>query len=119
MIETIYSFAKTDQKAIERIIDSDHLALNHIVLPGGEALPEHHASSNVYMVVVRGTLTLRLGEQEERSYPAGSIVAIPYRTRMHPLNRGEEVLEFFVVKAPGPSAIEAMEQARGSCNCED
>ena len=33
MIETIYSFAKTDQKAIERIIDSDHLALNHIVLP--------------------------------------------------------------------------------------
>ena len=68
---------------------------------------------------MRGTLTLRLGEQEERSYPAGSIVAIPYRTRMHPLNRGEDVLEFFVVKAPGPSAIEAMEQARGSCNCED
>jgi mannose-6-phosphate isomerase-like protein (cupin superfamily) len=119
MIETIYSFAKTDQKAIERIIDSDHLALNHMVLPGGEALPEHHANSNVFMVVVRGTLTLKLGDQEEHSYPAGSIVAIPYRTRMHPLNRGEDVLEFFVIKAPGPSAIEAMEQKRGRCCCQD
>ncbi len=106
MIETSYSFAQTDQKTIERIIDSDHVAINHIVLPGGDALPEHHANSNVYMVVVRGKLTLRLEGQEEHTYPAGSIVAIPYRTKMHPLNRGEEVLEFFVVKAPGPRTME-------------
>jgi quercetin dioxygenase-like cupin family protein len=114
MIETNYIFTKTDQKTVEKIIEDDHVALNHMVLPKGEALPEHHANSHVYMVVVRGKLTLRLKGQDERSYPAGSIVAIPYRTKMQPLNRDDEVLEFFVVKAPSPKT---MEQNRCGCDC--
>lgn len=113
---SIYAFSKTDNKAIERIIDNDNVVINHMVLPEGEAMPEHSANSNVYMIVVRGELTLELEGQEELVYGAGTIVAIPYLTKMHPLNKGSEVLEFFVVKAPGPRIMQSIE--RGGCNCK-
>lgn len=104
MIKTSHRFEQTDQKTIERIIDNEHLGLNHMVLPPGEALPEHFANSNVYMIVVRGKLTVVV-DREEHVYPAGSVVEIEYRTKMQPLNRDSEVLEFFVVKAPGPKVM--------------
>lgn len=110
MIETKFDFSLTDKKTVELIIDGEHVAINHMVLPKGEALPEHNANSHVHMIVVRGKLTLKLEGQEEQVYPAGSIVAIPYRTRMHPRNRDDEVLEFFVVKAPSPKTMKKQQE---------
>ena len=81
MIKASHPFSQTDQKIIERIIDNEHLALNHMVLPQGEALPEHFANSNVYMIVLRGKLTV-VADGEEHVYPAGSVVEIDYKTKM-------------------------------------
>lgn len=114
---SIYAFSRADSKAIERIVDSDNVAINHMVLPAGEALPEHSANSNVYMIVVRGELTLRLDGQEGLVYGAGTIVSIPYLTRMHPVNKGDEVLELFVIKAPGPKAMQSIERDGRECRC--
>lgn len=104
MIEKTYPFKVTGPKAIEKIIDEDHVAINHMVLGRGDRLPRHNANSNVYMVVVRGAVTLGLDDQAPHRYQAGSIVNIPYDTRMDVINEDEETLEMFVVKAPGPKA---------------
>ncbi len=101
-IEKSYLFAKTDVKVVERIIDDEHAAINHMVLAKHDFLPEHFSNSNVYMIVVRGTLSLQLGDQQPHAYPSGSIVAIPYNIRMNVSNQDEPVLEFFVIKAPSP-----------------
>jgi hypothetical protein len=37
-----------------------------------EGLPEHFANSTVYMTVVRGTLSIGLGDQEVHLYEAGT-----------------------------------------------
>ncbi len=105
MIETQFTFTLTDSKIIERIIEDDHVAINHIVLNKGEALPEHYSNSNVYMIVIRGNVALKLNEQAENVYPAGSIVNIPYKTKMNVCNANEETLEFFIVKAPSPKTL--------------
>jgi quercetin dioxygenase-like cupin family protein len=102
MIEKLYQFTKTDGKTIERIVEEDNVGINHMVLRKDEALPEHFANSHVYMVVVRGAVTLRLDDQEPHAYPAGSIVNIPHKTKMNVSNGDEGILEFFVVKAPSP-----------------
>lgn len=106
-IEKQFLFQKTDSKIIERIIDDDNVNINHMVLPKGEALPEHYSNSNVYMVVIRGIITLRLNEQDEHNYPSGSILTIPFKTKMNVSNKYDEVLEFFVVKAPSPRKFNA------------
>lgn len=105
MIEALFNYSVSNEKAIEKIIEDDHLAINHMVLRKSEALPEHYSNSNVYMVVVRGQVTLRLDEQDERSYPIGSIINIPHKTKMNVYNLQDDVMEIFVVKAPSPKQM--------------
>ena len=102
MIETQFNYSLSNEKVIEKITEDDNLAINHMVLRKSEALPEHYSNSNVYMIVLRGQVTLRLDEQDERSYPAGSIINIPYKTKMNVYNQHDEVMEILVVKAPSP-----------------
>jgi len=102
MLEKIYSFSKEDDKAIEKLIDDDSLLLNHMILPKDTGLPEHYSNSNVYMIVVRGILSLQLEDQELQHYKNGHIINIPYNTKMNVNNYNDDILEFFVVKAPNP-----------------
>lgn len=101
MIEKKYFFTQTDEKIIERIISDDFADINHIVLKNGDALPEHYSNSNVYLIVVRGNLSLKLNEQEQETFSDGNIVNVPVNTKMNVCNKDNEILEFFIVKAPG------------------
>jgi len=107
MIEKIYNFKSMDTKLIEKVIADENVAINHMVLPKGDALPEHYSNSHVYMIVVQGIVSLQLNDQEIHSYPQGSIVNIPYKTKMNVSNKNDELLEFFVVKAPSPAKMES------------
>lgn len=105
MIETNYQFTRTDSKKIEQILEDGRIAINHMVLPNGDSLPLHYANSNVYMTVVRGTISMCLDDQEQHDYPAGSLLVIPLKTRMNIFNSHEEIAEIFVVKSPSPKSI--------------
>ena len=105
MIEQKYEFTLSDSRTVERIVSDGNADINHIILRKGDRLPEHNTNSSVYMIVVRGEISLRLEEQDECTYPAGNIIAIPYNTKMNARNNREEVLEFFVVKAPSPKTF--------------
>lgn len=102
MIEQIFQMYVGDEKKIERVINDENINFNHMVLNKGEALPEHYSDAQVYMVVVRGTVTLNLDEQETHTYEAGKILKIPFNTKMNVKNINEDVLELYVVKAPAP-----------------
>ncbi|WZL72368.1 cupin domain-containing protein [Clostridiaceae bacterium 35-E11] len=102
MTEKKYIYNLTEEKLIERIVDDENIHLNHMVLTKGTSLPEHYSNSNVYMIIVRGIMTLQLNEQEAHQYAKGEIVNIPYNTKMNVHNLDEAVLEFFVVKSPNP-----------------
>ncbi|MDD3822886.1 MAG: cupin domain-containing protein [Sphaerochaetaceae bacterium] len=102
MIEKSYVYATDNAKHIEKLVDDDPVMINHMVLPKGECVPDHHANSHVHMIVVRGNLTLELGEQNPHVYSRGSIVHIPYNTFMRVRNEHDETCEFFVVKSPSP-----------------
>jgi len=100
MLEKSYGFKITEEKVIEKIIDDDNLALNHMVLRKGEGLPEHFSNSNVYMIITKGTITIKLDEMGAKQYTKGSIINIPYNLNMNISNFEDETLEFFVVKVP-------------------
>lgn len=102
MIEKLYNYKITDEKTIERIVDDENINLNHMVLTKGTGLPEHYSNSNVYMVITRGKMTIKLDEQEPAKYEVGDIINIPYNTKMNVNNFDDDVLEFFVFKSPNP-----------------
>jgi len=102
MLEKIYNYSVITEKNIEKIIDDDNVNINHMIFKKGDGLPEHFSNSNVYMIVIKGILSIRLDEQDEHKYNKGEILNIPYNTKMDVYNSDEDVLEIFVVKSPNP-----------------
>ncbi len=102
MLEKTYKFTKPEEKLIEKIIDDENVVLNHMILTKDTGLPEHYSNSNVYMIIIRGTMTIQLDEQEPHRYTSGEILNIPYNVKMNVKNFDDDILEFFVVKSPNP-----------------
>lgn len=107
MLEKEFTFTRTDTFTMEKIIDGDHVNINHIVVAPGGAVPVHVSNSHVHQIIVRGTLSLSLEDGPVNDHPAGSIVAVPFNLKMAITNQGTETLEFFVVKAPNPRDMPA------------
>lgn len=110
MIETVFPYSLDDDKKVEKLIEADEVMINHMVFPKDAGLPEHSSNSNVYMLILRGTLTLQLADQEPQKYQKGSIVNIPFGIKMNVNNRDEEVMEMFVIKAPNPGKYQSADK---------
>ena len=102
MIEKEYRLSNSNEKAIEKVIFDENLHYLHMVFNKDEGLPEHLSNSNVYMTVIRGRLSIGLNEQETHEYEAGTLLKIPFQTKMNVKNLHSETLELIVVKAPAP-----------------
>ena len=102
MIEKEYKLSKTNDKAIEKVILDENLHYLHMVFNKDDGLPVHFSNSNVYMTVICGRLSIGLDEQEIHEYEAGTLLKIPFQTKMNVRNTHDETLELIVVKAPAP-----------------
>lgn len=102
MVEKIFKLSRGDDKAVEKVIFDENIHYLHMVFNKEEGLPEHFSNSNVYMTVVRGTLSIGLDNQEIHEYEAGTLLKIPFKTKMNVKNLHSDTLELIVVKAPAP-----------------
>lgn len=101
-MEKVFKFSQSTEKLVEKVLDDDAVMLNHIILNYDEALPQHNSNSDVYMIIIRGTLSIQLEDEPSKSYEHGNIINIPYGVKMNISNSSSEQVEFFVVKAPSP-----------------
>lgn len=92
----------TQEKTIEKIVADNRVAINHVILGQGEALPVHNANAFVYQIITRGTMKQALENREAELHPAGTILAIREGCKMAIENGGTDILEFFIIKAPAP-----------------
>lgn len=102
MIEKVFNFSTDNNKAIERVIFDENIHYLHMIFNKGEGLPIHYSNSNVYMTILRGTLSIGLDEQEVKKYSKGTLLKIPENTKMNVTNQEGDTLELIVVKAPAP-----------------
>ncbi|MBP8031464.1 MAG: cupin domain-containing protein [Acetobacterium sp.] len=103
MVEQIFKLSRGDDKAVEKVIFDENVHYLHMVFNKEEGLPEHFSNSNVYMTVIRGRLSIGLDDQEVHEYEAGTLLKIPFKTKMNVKNMHPETLELIVVKAPAPT----------------
>ncbi len=105
MIEKVYPLSKSNEKSVEKVVQDDNLDYIHMRFNKDEGLPQHYSNSNVYMTVLQGTLSIGLDDQEVKTYSAGTLLKIPYKTKMNVNNRHEALLELIVIKAPSPKSF--------------
>lgn len=102
MIEQIFKLTKGNEKVVEKVVFDENIHYLHMVFNQNDGLPEHFSNSNVYMTVIKGTLSIGLNEQEVHEYASGTLLKIPYQTKMNVKNLHADTLELIVVKAPAP-----------------
>ena len=102
MIEKAISYKKSEQKLIEKLINDENVLINHVILARDDKIPEHYSDSHVNLLIIKGTMTLRLGEEAENQYDNTNIIQVPYNTKMNICNKNDDLLEFFIIKAPSP-----------------
>lgn len=112
MIEQVFSvsFGGPDERLIEKVIQDDNLHYLHMVLFKDEGLPEHFSNAPLYMTVLRGTLSIGLGDQQIHTYDRGSVLKIPINTKMKVNNLHDGPLELIIVKAPPPQSEQQKNQ---------
>ncbi len=74
MIEKKYDYCSVDEKLIERIVNDDNVEINHMVLTKDTGLPVHYSNSNVYMIIVRGRMSISLDDGPAAEYRKGNIL---------------------------------------------
>lgn len=102
MVEQAFQITLSNEKIVEKVIEDENLHYLHMVFNKGEGLPEHYTNATVYMTVLRGKLSIQLDDQEIHEYDAGSILKIPFKTKMNVRNLHQDTMELIVVKAPAP-----------------
>ncbi|MEA3326833.1 MAG: cupin domain-containing protein [Chloroflexota bacterium] len=102
MIGQVFHLTQSTKKTVEKIVQDDNLDYVHMLFNKNEGLPVHYSNSNVYMTVLKGTLSITLDEQEVVDYSSGTLLKIPYRTKMNVRNLLDDILELIVIKAPAP-----------------
>lgn len=103
MVEEVFQLSRDDEKTIERVVQDENIHYLHMVFRQNEGLPEHYSNSNVYMTVLRGQLSIRLNDQDVHVYEPGTLLKIPYQTKMNVKNLHTDNLELIIVKAPAPT----------------
>lgn len=104
MIEQVFKLSRVNEKAVEKVLFDENLHYLHMVFNDGEGLPEHFSNSIVYITVVRGKLSIGLNDQVTHEYESGTLLKIPFQTKMNVKNLHNEPLELIVVKAPAPKS---------------
>ncbi len=102
MIEKVFELSKGDERAVEKVIFDENVNYLHMVFNKEEGLPEHYSNSNVYMTVLRGTLSITLDDQDTHEYTGNTLLKIPVDTKMNVRNLHDDTLELIVVKSPAP-----------------
>ena len=102
MIEEVFNLSKSNERNVEKVVQDDNLDYIHMIFNKDEGLPIHYSNSNVYMTVLQGNLSIALDDQDVHTYQGGTLLKIPYKTKMNVQNFNEEKLELLVIKAPAP-----------------
>lgn len=102
MIEQVFELSKETEKVVEKVVFDENIHYLHMIFNKDEGLPEHFSNSNVYMTVIKGTLSIGLNDQEIHEYTNNNLLKIPVNTKMNVKNLHNDTLELIVVKSPAP-----------------
>ncbi len=102
MIEQVFKLSQTKEKTVDKVIQDENIDYIHMRFNKDEGLPLHSSNSNVYMTILQGQVSIGLDDQAVKAYPKGTLLKIPYKTKMNVQNKHDEMLELLVIKAPSP-----------------
>jgi hypothetical protein len=98
MIEKEYKLSRTNEKAIEKVIfDEKFITSTWCLIKTRDC--RALSNSNVYMTVIRGSFIGLMNRKSMNTRP-GTLLKIPFPTKMNVINTHDETCELIVVRRP-------------------
>jgi quercetin dioxygenase-like cupin family protein len=92
-----------------KLVDEKHLLMMQVALKPGQTVPQHHANSNVHLLVVVGEVVVDLDGRKVTA-AKGDLVPVAFKTPMSVANQAGENASFLIIKTPNPSEMEQDEE---------
>ncbi|MDP2335050.1 MAG: cupin domain-containing protein [Bacteroidota bacterium] len=89
---------------VRKLYDKESAQVMHITLQPGEGLKPHKTPVDVFFVVLEGTPTITIGE-EETVCEKDNLIESPANIVHNIRNVSESVVRILVVKAPRPAVM--------------
>lgn len=93
-----FPFNQTDHSVFENVFKLEDLLLNHVIIEPGQIFSKHPTDADVYAIIVKGMLSIAIGEEAVETYASGQVVYIPKGYVSELGNRGDNLVELFVIK---------------------
>ena len=89
---------------VRKLYDKESAQVSHITLQPGEGLKPHKTPVDVFFVVLEGTPTILVGE-DEAVCEKDNLIESPAHIVHNIYNASESIARILVVKAPRPSTL--------------
>lgn len=98
MMLTVLHYTKTNEETFENVFTAENMLMNHVVIPPGKFFPKHPTDAQVTIVILRGELSVSIGDDARASYSTGCVLRIAKGSPSELGNAGPEPTELLVTK---------------------
>ncbi|TFG78841.1 MAG: hypothetical protein E4H23_07050 [Chrysiogenales bacterium] len=95
---------QNEKMGSRKLVDEKYLLLMQAALKPGQSVPQHHANSNVHILVVRGEVVINLDGTESLAREV-SLLPVSHQTAMNIKNQSAQDASFLIMKTPNPSEM--------------
>jgi quercetin dioxygenase-like cupin family protein len=83
---------------VDNILYRDDIAILHEFLPKGAEVPQHVVPYGVFILILKGSIKVSIGDQYRQTHSAGTVVEVPYAALAGVKNEDDEIAEILVIK---------------------
>ncbi len=98
MLAKLFTYTVEEKDLFENILKDDNLMLNHVIIESGKFFPKHPTDAHVYIIVVKGELSIALGDQSQKTYKKGQVIEVEKGIESVLGNGSDGFTECFVIK---------------------
>lgn len=86
------------------LVDHEHATIKQLYLEAGQTIPEHQVPLDVTFIILNGSGTIRIGEEQEE-IKAYDVILCPKNTKMSVQAAKNSELSFLNIKTPGIQSL--------------
>ncbi len=98
MLARLFKYTIEEKDIFENILKDENIMLNHMIIESGKFFPKHPTDAHVYIIVVKGELSISLGDETKKTYKKGDVIDVDKGIESFLGNESDDFTECFVIK---------------------
>lgn len=98
MLSRLFNYTTEEKDLFENILKDENIMLNHVIIESGKFFPRHPTDAHVYIIVIKGQLSITLGDEAKQTFKKGDVIEVEKGIDSVLGNGSDGFTECFVIK---------------------